>query len=231
MPVLKPLHDDAGLVRLIASTYQAVSGSGVAGVEELAGQVAAAGDKARELAYDGSAVAFPEPGKYARTIAYNVLPMAGSIVDDGLPRDRRGAEAPQRVAQDPRPPRPRGLRHLRAGAGLHRPLAGDQRRVRLGHAGRAGPRAARDRRPGSSSPTSPRRTRPPAATRRTSAACGRTPACPGTVVSRSSSATTTSARAPPSTPCRSPSSSPDAEDRMSPRAQALGTRGVGRWGT
>ncbi|WP_296604380.1 aspartate-semialdehyde dehydrogenase [Nocardioides sp.] len=84
MPVLKPLHDEAGLVRLIASTYQAVSGSGVAGVDELATQVAAAGDKARELAYDGEAVAFPDPVKYARTIAYNVLPMAGSIVDDGL---------------------------------------------------------------------------------------------------------------------------------------------------
>ena len=84
MPVLKPLHDEAGLVRLVASTYQAVSGSGVAGVEELATQVAAAGDKARELAYDGEAVAFPEPVKYARTIAYNVLPLAGSIVDDGL---------------------------------------------------------------------------------------------------------------------------------------------------
>ena len=84
MPVLKPLHDEACLVRLIASTYQAVSGSGVAGVEELATQVAAAGDKARELAYDGEAVAFPDPVKYARTIAYNVLPMAGSIVDDGL---------------------------------------------------------------------------------------------------------------------------------------------------
>ena len=84
MPVLKPLHDEAGLVRLIASTYQAVSGSGIAGVDELASQVAAAGDKARELAYDGEAVTFPEPVKYARTIAYNVLPMAGSIVDDGL---------------------------------------------------------------------------------------------------------------------------------------------------
>ncbi len=70
--------------RLIVSTYQAVSGSGVAGVEELATQVEAAGDKARELAYDGEAVHFPEPGTYARTIAYNVLPLAGSIVDDGL---------------------------------------------------------------------------------------------------------------------------------------------------
>jgi len=84
MPVLKPLHDEAGLVRLIASTYQAVSGSGVAGVEELASQVEAAGDKARELAYDGSAVAFPAPTKYERTIAYNVVPLAGAIVEDGL---------------------------------------------------------------------------------------------------------------------------------------------------
>ncbi|WP_244931013.1 aspartate-semialdehyde dehydrogenase [Nocardioides sp. W7] len=84
MPVLKVLHEEAGLVRLIVSTYQAVSGSGIAGVDELATQVAAAGDKARELAYDGASVAFPEPVKYARTIAYNVLPLAGSIVDDGL---------------------------------------------------------------------------------------------------------------------------------------------------
>jgi aspartate-semialdehyde dehydrogenase len=84
MPVLKPLHDEAGLVRLIASTYQAVSGSGVAGVAELAGQVQAAGDKASELAYDGAAVTFPEPGVYKETIAYNVLPFAGNLVDDGL---------------------------------------------------------------------------------------------------------------------------------------------------
>jgi aspartate-semialdehyde dehydrogenase len=83
MPVLKPLHDEAGLTRLIVSTYQAVSGSGVAGVEELARGVAEAGDKARELAYDGSAITFPEPVKYVEPIAYNVLPMAGSIVDDG----------------------------------------------------------------------------------------------------------------------------------------------------
>ncbi|MEI5676220.1 MULTISPECIES: aspartate-semialdehyde dehydrogenase [unclassified Nocardioides] len=84
MPVLKVLHEEAGLVRLVVSTYQAVSGSGLAGVDELATQVAAAGDKARELAYDGSSVAFPDPVKYARTIAYNVLPLAGSLVDDGL---------------------------------------------------------------------------------------------------------------------------------------------------
>jgi aspartate-semialdehyde dehydrogenase len=83
MPVLKPLHDEAGLVRLVASTYQAVSGSGVAGVEELAGQVEAVGDQARLLARDGAAVEMPAPAKYVRPIAFNVLPMAGSVVDDG----------------------------------------------------------------------------------------------------------------------------------------------------
>ena len=83
MPVLKVLHDAAGLERLVVSSYQAVSGSGVAGVEELLAGVSAAGDKAGELAYDGSAVSFPEPHKYTETIAYNVLPLAGSIVDDG----------------------------------------------------------------------------------------------------------------------------------------------------
>ena len=84
MPVLKPLHDAAGLERLIVSTYQAVSGSGVAGVEELVSQVTAAGEKARELAYDGSAVTLPAPEKYVANIAYNVVPFAGGLVEDGL---------------------------------------------------------------------------------------------------------------------------------------------------
>jgi aspartate-semialdehyde dehydrogenase len=83
MPVLKPLHDEAGLVRLVASTYQAVSGSGLAGVDELAGQIAAAGDKSPLLTHDGAAVDLPGPSKYVRPIAFNVLPLAGSVVDDG----------------------------------------------------------------------------------------------------------------------------------------------------
>lgn len=82
MPVLKPLHDEAGLVRLVASTYQAVSGSGVAGVAELAGQIGAVEDPS-PLAFDGSAVTLPQPEKYVRPIAFNVVPLAGSIVDDG----------------------------------------------------------------------------------------------------------------------------------------------------
>ncbi len=83
MPVLKPLHDEAGLVRLIASTYQAVSGSGLAGVDELDKQVQQVAGRATELVHDGAAVAFPAPDKYVRPIAFNVIPLAGSIVDDG----------------------------------------------------------------------------------------------------------------------------------------------------
>ncbi len=83
MPVLKPLHDEAGLVRLVASTFQAVSGSGLAGVDELAGQVAAVGASGPLLTHDGSAVEMPAPATYVRPIAFNVLPLAGKVVDDG----------------------------------------------------------------------------------------------------------------------------------------------------
>ena len=83
MPVLKPLHDEAQLTRLVASTYQAVSGSGLAGVDELDKQVRQVFDNATDLVHDGSAVDFPAPVKYVAPIAFNVLPMAGSVVDDG----------------------------------------------------------------------------------------------------------------------------------------------------
>ena len=83
MPVLKPLHDVAGLVRMIASTYQAVSGGGVSGVSELDVQAKSAAPTAEALTYDGKAVKFPEPQIFARTIAFNALPFAGSLVDDG----------------------------------------------------------------------------------------------------------------------------------------------------
>ncbi len=83
MPVLKPLHDEAGLVRVIASTYQAVSGGGLAGVDELDKQAREVVGQARDLAYDGEAVVFPEPTKFTKPIAFNVLPYAGKYVDDG----------------------------------------------------------------------------------------------------------------------------------------------------
>jgi aspartate-semialdehyde dehydrogenase len=84
MPVLKPLSDEAGLRRLIVSSYQAVSGSGLAGVSELEDQIrAAVPQDVAALTHDGSALSLPEPRKYVRPIAFNVIPIAGSIVDDG----------------------------------------------------------------------------------------------------------------------------------------------------
>jgi aspartate-semialdehyde dehydrogenase len=83
MPVLAPLHAEAGLRRIVVSTYQAVSGAGLAGVDELDEQVRKVADGAAQLTHDGRSVEFPAPVKFSDTIAYNVLPMAGSVVDDG----------------------------------------------------------------------------------------------------------------------------------------------------
>jgi aspartate-semialdehyde dehydrogenase len=85
MPVLKVLDREAGLQRLIVSTYQAVSGAGLAGGEELLEQATdAVAQNAIGLVHDGHAVTMPEPHKFVKNIAFNVLPLAGSIVDDGL---------------------------------------------------------------------------------------------------------------------------------------------------
>ncbi|MBF4552211.1 aspartate-semialdehyde dehydrogenase [Pseudoclavibacter sp. RFBJ3] len=87
MPVLKVLHEAAGLERLVVSTYQATSGSGLAGARELSGQAVAAVSQGEEallgLVHDGSSVEFPAPDKYVAPIAFNVIPLAGSVVDDG----------------------------------------------------------------------------------------------------------------------------------------------------
>ncbi len=85
MPVLKPLHEAAGLERLIVSTYQAVSGSGLAGARELLGQIEGvlAQNHTLDLVHDGSAVDFPQPEKYVAPIAFDVIPFAGNLVDDG----------------------------------------------------------------------------------------------------------------------------------------------------
>ncbi|MEY4549389.1 MAG: hypothetical protein RL685_5584 [Pseudomonadota bacterium] len=83
MPVLKPLHDAAGLTRLIVSTYQAVSGGGIAGVQELEGQVQAAARGSAALARDGAAIPFPASKKWAVPIAFNVVPLNYRIVEEG----------------------------------------------------------------------------------------------------------------------------------------------------
>lgn len=85
MPVLKVLHDEATLVRLVVSTYQAVSGTGLEGVAELAGQVerAVAAVDITRLVHDGTAVDLGEPVTYVAPIAFDVIPFAGALVDDG----------------------------------------------------------------------------------------------------------------------------------------------------
>jgi aspartate-semialdehyde dehydrogenase len=83
MPVLKPLHDEAQLVRLVISTYQAVSGTGPSGVDALDKEVRETVDRARELVHHGDAVQFPPSDCYVQPIAFNVLPMAGTLLDDG----------------------------------------------------------------------------------------------------------------------------------------------------
>ncbi|HEX3491542.1 MAG TPA: Asd/ArgC dimerization domain-containing protein, partial [Streptosporangiaceae bacterium] len=73
----------AVVIDMVASMYQAVSGSGRSGVAELQGQALKVTEVADRLTFDGSAVDFPEPEVYERPIAYNVLSLAGKIVDDG----------------------------------------------------------------------------------------------------------------------------------------------------
>ena len=82
MPVLKPLHDEAGLKRLVASTYQAVSGAGVAGIEILAKQLTHVGDRAAELARNGQADFLPAAEKWAAPIAHNIAPLNYVLGED-----------------------------------------------------------------------------------------------------------------------------------------------------
>ncbi len=82
MPVLAVLHGEAQLRRLVVSSYQAVSGSGLAGVQELLTQARAVIGDAERLVYDGDACGYPPPKTYAAPIAFNVVPLAGSLVDD-----------------------------------------------------------------------------------------------------------------------------------------------------
>jgi aspartate-semialdehyde dehydrogenase len=83
IPVLKALHDAAGLTRIIVSTYQAVSGGGVEAVRELAEQLAKTADRAQDLTFDGGAVDYPPFSVYPTPIAHNVIPLQFAIVDDG----------------------------------------------------------------------------------------------------------------------------------------------------
>ena len=137
IPVLKPLHDEAGLTRLIVSSYQAVSGGGVDAVRELAEQLSKTVDRAADLTFDGSAVDYPPRSVYPVPIAHNVIPAAVHDRRRRLAGDGRGAEVPQRGPQDPRRPRPGRHHHVCPGAGLHGALGRHRVRVRAAHQPRA----------------------------------------------------------------------------------------------
>ena len=223
MPVLKPLHDEAGLVRMIASTYQAVSGGGLAGVDELDKQAREVVDRAAELTHDGAAVAFPAPTKFARPIAFNVLPLAGSIVDDGsfeTDEEQKLRNESRKILDIPglavsgtcvRVPVFTG-HSLSLNVEFERPLS-------VARAPRAARRRARRRRQRDPE----RRSKRPARTRATSAGSVRTTASPTVVGWRCSSATTTSAKAPPSTRSRSPSCSSCGDDCVARVVAAKGS--------
>ena len=101
MPVLKPLHDEAGLIRIVVSTYQSVSGAGLRGVGELERQANEVAPKSAELAYDGGAVAYPAHEAFAAPIAFNVIPLAGKLVDDETDEEHKFRHESQKILEIP----------------------------------------------------------------------------------------------------------------------------------
>ena len=101
MPVLKPLHDEAGLRRIVVSTYQSVSGGGQKGVAELEKQVIDTAPRSAELAYSGSSVDFPTPSVFAAPIAFNVLPLAGKLVDDETDEEKKFRHESRKILDIP----------------------------------------------------------------------------------------------------------------------------------
>ena len=145
MDALGALHARWGLRELVVASYQAASGAGQAGVERLYDELEvvagnrslgqSAGDVRGLVATKlGDTSPFPAP------LALNVIsPLTGSLRDERrLDQQRGGAQGPQRVTQDPRHPRPQGVRHLRPGPRRDHPLARCPRGLRAGDPRRRG---------------------------------------------------------------------------------------------
>jgi aspartate-semialdehyde dehydrogenase len=101
MPVLKPLHEEAGLRRIVVSTYQSVSGGGLRGVNELAKQSIDVAPRSTELVFSGAAVEYPEPECFAGPIAFNVLPLAGKLVDDETDEEHKFRHESRKILEIP----------------------------------------------------------------------------------------------------------------------------------
>ncbi|HUO46924.1 MAG TPA: aspartate-semialdehyde dehydrogenase [Acidimicrobiia bacterium] len=76
-----PLHREAGLERMVATSYQSVSGAGQRGIEELSRQVDQLGEDRTALARGG----WSDPGGdlFPRPIGWNVIPYAGNLAAEG----------------------------------------------------------------------------------------------------------------------------------------------------
>jgi aspartate-semialdehyde dehydrogenase len=101
MPVLKPLHEEAGLRRLVVSTYQSVSGGGRDGIAELDEQARKVCERASDLAFSGTAVEFPEPRVFPAPIAFNVIPLAGALVDDETNEEHKFRDETRKILEIP----------------------------------------------------------------------------------------------------------------------------------
>jgi aspartate-semialdehyde dehydrogenase len=101
MPALKALHLEAGLRRVVVSTYQSVSGAGLKGVDELAEQVAKVWEQSPNLTFDGSAVEFPESSVFPGPVAFNVLPLAGTLVDDETNEEHKFRDEAKKILELP----------------------------------------------------------------------------------------------------------------------------------
>jgi aspartate-semialdehyde dehydrogenase len=90
---LKPIHDAAGIERLVISTYQAVSGTGKRAVDELL-------DQSHALLHERE---IEQPSAYAHRIAFNALPHAGSFAagDDHTDEERKLINETRKILGDP----------------------------------------------------------------------------------------------------------------------------------
>ena len=101
MPAIAPLHRAFGLRRLVAATYQSVSGAGLKGVDELEDQVRAVGEKSAALTFDGTAVGFPPPSVFPGPVAFNVLSIAGTLVDDETNEEHKFRDESRKILDIP----------------------------------------------------------------------------------------------------------------------------------
>ena len=87
---LKPLHDEVKIKRVVVSTYQSVSGAGKEGMDEL-------WEQTKGVFVLGA----PEPKKFTKQIAFNVIPHIDVFMDDGQTKEEWKMEVETQKILDP----------------------------------------------------------------------------------------------------------------------------------